>query len=102
MSLRRRSRSRLQSYILTGGATAPAGMAPAMHMVSPDHLVYGIDCRVPCSTELSMEANKKAVFEYEDLSKSQHDAIGRDALSISQRDWRSDDGLGNLLAVKML
>lgn len=72
----------LASLYLDTAATAPTGMAPALHMVSPDHLVYGADCGVPCSTESTMEANKKAVLEYEGLSRSQRDAIGRNVLSL--------------------
>ena len=72
----------LASLYLDTAATAPTGMAPALHMVSPNHLVYGADCGVPCSTESTMEANKKAVLEYEGLSRSQRDAIGRNVLSL--------------------
>ena len=63
-------------------ATAPTGMAPALHMVSADHLLYGADCGAPCSTESTMEANRKVVLEYEGLLKGQCDAIGRDVLSL--------------------
>lgn len=72
----------LAKLYLDTAATAPTGMAPALHMVSPDHLVYGADCGVPCSTELTMEANKREVLEYEGLSKEQRDAIGRNVLSL--------------------
>lgn len=72
----------LASLYLDTAATAPTGMAPALHMVPPDHLVYGADCGVPCSTESTMEANRKAVLEYEGLSKRQRDAIGRNVLSL--------------------
>ena len=72
----------LARLYLDTAATAPTGMAPALHMVSSDHLVYGADCGVPCSTEATMEANKKAVLDYEGLSKSQRDAIGRNVLSL--------------------
>ncbi|KAF6218732.1 hypothetical protein HO133_005274 [Letharia lupina] len=72
----------LARLYLDTAATAPTGMAPALHMVPPDHLVYGADCGVPCSTESTMEANKKAVLEYEGLSRSQRDAIGRNVLSL--------------------
>lgn len=72
----------LSRLYLDTAATAPTGMAPALHMVSPDHLVYGADCGVPCSTESTMEANKKAVLEYEGLSRSQRNAIGRNVLSL--------------------
>lgn len=72
----------LASLYLDTAATAPTGMAPALHMVPPDHLVYGADCGVPCSTESTMEANRKAVLEYEGLSKRQRNAIGRNVLSL--------------------
>ena len=72
----------LARLYLDTAATAPTGMAPALHMVSADHMVYGADCGVPCSTESTMEANRKAVLEYEGLLKSQRDAIGRNVLSL--------------------
>ncbi|CAF9937781.1 hypothetical protein IMSHALPRED_000543 [Imshaugia aleurites] len=78
----REMQEQLARLYLDTAATAPTGMAPALHMVSPDHLVYGADCGVPCSTESTMEANKKAVLEYEGLSRSQRDAIGRNVLSL--------------------
>ncbi|MCJ1460295.1 hypothetical protein MMC28_010674 [Mycoblastus sanguinarius] len=67
---------------LDTAATAPTGMAPALHMVPPDHLVYGADCGVPCSTESTMEANKKAVLGYNGLSENQLQAIGRNVLPL--------------------
>lgn len=70
----------LARLYLDTAATAPTGIAPALHMVPADHLVYGADCGVPCSTESTMEANRKAVLEYEGLSKVQRDAIGRNIL----------------------
>ena len=75
-------REQLAGLYLDTAAIAPTGMAPALHMVSPDHLVYGADCGVPCSTESTMEANKKAVLDYDGLSKEQRDAIGRNVLSL--------------------
>lgn len=75
-------REQLAGLYLYTAATAPTGMAPALRMVSPDHLVYGADCGVPCSTESTMEANKKAVLDYDDLSKEQRDATGRNVMSL--------------------
>ena len=72
----------LARLYLDTAATAPTGIAPALHMVSADHLVYGADCGVPCSTVSTMEANRRAVLEYEGLSKGQRDAIGRNVLSL--------------------
>lgn len=72
----------LASLYLDTAATAPTGIAPALHMVSADHLVYGADCGVPCSTEATMEANRKAVLEFEGLSQEQRTAIGRNVLAL--------------------
>ena len=72
----------LSSLYLDTAATAPNGMAPALLMVSPDHLVYGTDCGVPSSSESTMEANKKAILNYEGLSESQRLAIGRNVLPL--------------------
>lgn len=72
----------LAKFYLDTAATAPTGIAPALHMVPADHLVYGADCGVPCSTEATMEANRKAVLEFEGLSRSQCNAIGRNVLSL--------------------
>ncbi len=58
-------REGLASLYLDIVATASTGMAPALHMVSADHLVYGADCDVPCSTKHTMEANKKEALEFE-------------------------------------
>ncbi|KAK4697559.1 6-methylsalicylate decarboxylase, partial [Lecanoromycetidae sp. Uapishka_2] len=75
-------KEQLASLYLDTAATAPTGMAPALHMVSADHLVYGADCGVPCSTEHTMEANKKQVLEFEGLTSDQRQAIGRNVLSL--------------------
>ena len=86
-------------------ATAPTGMAPALHMVSAYHLLYAADCGVPCSTESTIEANRKAVLEYEGLLKGQRDAIGRKSFRYSMRlrsDWKSIDNRRNKLAYKAL
>ena len=75
-------RDQLATLYLDTAATAPNGMAPALHMISADHLVYGADCGVPCSTEQTMEANKKQVLEFEGLTETQRQAIGRNVLSL--------------------
>ena len=72
----------LGRFYLDTAASAPTGIAPALYMVTPDHLVYGADCGAPCSAEATMEANRRAVLEYEGLSTSQRDAIGRNVLSL--------------------
>ena len=72
----------LSRMYLDTAATAPTGMAPALYMVPADHLVYGADCGVPCSTESTMEANKKAVLDFDGLSENQRLAIGRNVLAL--------------------
>ena len=72
----------LSRFYLDTASTAPTGMAPALYMVPADHLVYGADCGVPSSTESTMEANKKAVLDYDGLSEGQRFAIGRNVLSL--------------------
>jgi len=63
-------------------ATAPTDMATALHRLSADHLVYGADYGVPCSTEHTMEANKKQVLEFEELTIDQRQTIGGNVLSL--------------------
>lgn len=46
-------------------ATAKTGMMPAVKMVGLDHVVYGADCGVPCSTEATMEENRRDVIAVE-------------------------------------
>ncbi|KAK7752014.1 hypothetical protein SLS62_005976 [Diatrype stigma] len=42
-------------------ATAQTGMEPAIKMTGIEHVVYGADCGVPCSTEDTMEENRRTV-----------------------------------------
>ncbi|KAF7560562.1 hypothetical protein G7046_g3582 [Stylonectria norvegica] len=42
-------------------ATAQTGMHPAIQMAGINHIVYGADCGVPCSTEATMEENREFV-----------------------------------------
>ena len=78
----REIREQLAGLYLDTAATASTGMAPALLMVPLNHLVYGADCGVPCSTESTMEANKKAILNYAGLTKDQRNAIGRNVLAL--------------------
>ncbi|MCJ1474622.1 hypothetical protein MMC13_003282 [Lambiella insularis] len=75
-------REQLGRLYLDTAATAPTGLAPALHMVAPDHLVYGADCGVPCSTEETMEENRMKVLAYTGLSTEDREAIGRNVLRL--------------------
>lgn len=47
-------------YVDTAAA-AGTGMEPAIKMTGIHHVVYGADCGVPCSTEATMEENRRTV-----------------------------------------
>lgn len=55
----------LSQLFVDTGATAKTGLAPAVKMVGIEHIIYGSDCGVPCSTNETMEENKMDVLEFE-------------------------------------
>ncbi|CAI6049915.1 unnamed protein product [Clonostachys chloroleuca] len=54
-------KKQISSIYVDTAASAETGMEPAVRMVGIEHVVYGADCGVPCSTERTMEENKEAV-----------------------------------------
>ena len=72
----------LRRLYLDTAATAPTALGPALAMTTPDHLVYGSDCGVPCTTDATMNANIAALLGYTGLSKEALVAIGRNALRL--------------------
>ncbi|KAJ9626965.1 hypothetical protein H2203_003423 [Taxawa tesnikishii (nom. ined.)] len=62
-------------------ATAETGLQPALKMVGKDHIVYGADCGVPCSTTHTMEDNRHSVLS---VAKSQ----GVDGNEIGTNGWQ--------------
>ena len=75
----------LKGLYLDTAATAPSGLAPALMMTTPDHIVYGADCGVPCSSESTMERNKQAVLEYGGFAGEQAEAVGSNVLKLFPR-----------------
>ncbi|MGW4399067.1 amidohydrolase family protein [Amycolatopsis nivea] len=75
----------LKRLYLDTAATAPTALGPAVAMVGADHLVYGSDCGVPCTTEATMDANLAAILGYEHLTVAEREAIGRNALVLYPR-----------------
>ncbi|MCJ1432012.1 hypothetical protein MMC27_001368 [Xylographa pallens] len=75
-------RRQLGKLFLDTAATAPTGLAPALLMVAPDHIVYGADCGVPCSTTETMEENRMKVLGYGGLEQREREAIGRNVLKL--------------------
>ena len=57
-------------------ATASTGLAPAMKMVGVGHCIYGADCGVPCSTEATMEENRRDVLAIEEGMNGEPGKIG--------------------------
>ena len=61
-------------------ATAETGLQPAAKMVGQDHIVYGADCGVPCSTPTTMDENKASV-------KNIAESLGFDGNKIGSNAW---------------
>ncbi|KAK4540703.1 hypothetical protein LTR36_008918 [Oleoguttula mirabilis] len=57
--------SQLSRLWVDCAATAGTGLQPAIKMVGEEHVVYGADCGVPCSTHETMEKNRSAVMGVE-------------------------------------
>jgi 6-methylsalicylate decarboxylase len=72
----------LRRLYLDTAATAPSVLVLALYMTSASYIVYGADCGVPCSTEETMEANRREVLGYEGLSEGEKEAIRRNVLAL--------------------
>jgi hypothetical protein len=51
-------------------------------MTTHDHLVYGSDCGVPCTTDATMQVNLEALLCYAGLTREQIDEIGHNGLRL--------------------
>lgn len=58
-------------------AVGPAALGPAIRLAGKQHIVYGADCGVPCSTDETMEENKNNVLAFEGMQEEERSAIGR-------------------------
>lgn len=72
-------------YLDTAATGTIHTLAPALAMTSPEHIVYGSDSGVPCSTEHTLETNRHAVADFTGLPRDQLEAIGRNALPLFPR-----------------
>ena len=72
----------LQALFLDTAATCPTTLGAALAMTTPEQLVYGSDCGVPCTTDATMNANLAALLSYPGLSREEVEAIGRNALRL--------------------
>lgn len=75
-------RQHLRRLYLDTAATAPNTIAAALAMTTPDRLVYGSDCGVPCTTDATMDANIAELRAYVGLTDEEVEQIGRNALTL--------------------
>jgi len=69
-------------YLDTAVAGSANMMLPALEVTTPDHIVYGSDCGVPCTDEALMLANLERLLAFEGLDREQLAAIGSNALAL--------------------
>ena len=70
-------KEQLSRLYVDTAAVGPASLGPALRLVGKGHVVYGADCGVSCSTEETMEENRKNILAYEALSAEEKGEIGR-------------------------
>jgi predicted TIM-barrel fold metal-dependent hydrolase len=66
-------------YLDTAAMATAHALAPALAMTTPDHLVYGSDCGVPCSNEHTLTANLTSLHAFAGLTAAEIEAIGHNA-----------------------
>jgi len=69
-------------YLDTAATGRASSLAPALTMTTCDHIIYGSDSGVPCSTEETLEANRNELLAFNGLSREQIQNIGRNALNL--------------------
>jgi 6-methylsalicylate decarboxylase len=69
-------------FLDTAAAGSAHSLLPALAITTPDHIVYGSDCGVPCTSEKSAAANIEALLQFTGLSREEILAIGRNALQL--------------------
>jgi predicted TIM-barrel fold metal-dependent hydrolase len=75
-------RAHLRRLYLDTAATCPTTLGAALAMTTPDRLVYGSDCGVPCTTDATMQMNLEALLGYAGLTREHIEAIGHNALRL--------------------
>jgi predicted TIM-barrel fold metal-dependent hydrolase len=73
----------LRKFFLDTAASASANsLLPALEMTTCDHIVYGSDCGVPCTSETSAAGNIEALLQFTGLTRDQIEQIGHNALEL--------------------
>ena len=66
-------------YVDTAATATEHTLAPALSMTTCDHIVYGSDCGVPCSTEETLMNNLASLRAFKGLTAAEIEAIGHNA-----------------------
>ena len=74
-----------QLFYDTAASASAASLRAVLSITSSDHLVYGSDCGVPCSTDRTLEDNLRSLLAFPDLPRAEIDAIGNNALHVFPR-----------------
>ena len=69
-------------YLDTAATGSANSLAPALAMTTADHLVYGSDCGVLCSSEATMQENLRTLRAFPALTMAEINQIGRAALKL--------------------
>lgn len=75
-------KEQLSRLYVDTAATVPSALGAALLMTSCSHIVYGSDCGVPCSSERTLEQNRKALLDYDGLTKDEIQSIGTNVLTL--------------------
>lgn len=88
-------KEQLSRLYVDTAAVGVAAMLPALRLVGKKHVVYGADCGVPCSTEATMEENRKNILAYEGLTEEEKDAIGHNVKVLFPEAVKRMKGMAN-------
>lgn len=69
-------------FVDTAATGTIESVGPAVAMTGKQHLVYGSDCGVPCSTEQTLEQNRLALKNVSILTGAEVEALGRRAFEL--------------------
>ncbi|KAI1339737.1 hypothetical protein F5Y15DRAFT_423613 [Xylariaceae sp. FL0016] len=75
-------RAQMSRLYVDTAATAATGMEPAVKMAGIEHVVYGADCGVPCSTVATMEENRGVVRDIAKRLTGNGDAVGMNGFNM--------------------
>jgi len=69
-------------YVDTAMTGSAHTLLPALEMTTPDHIVYGSDCGVPCTVEATVIANLEALLNFKGLTPEQIHRVGSNVLNL--------------------